>query len=147
MTNITSEVLLYNCTSSTKGGHKVTLQVTDRETIDQLEAIGLGKQFMMVLAPIADDGTRETTWPKPKKQQTLSNRAAMMLQYAAFPQFVNETYAPINAVTHENADEWLKQWCGVKSKREFDTEHVGAENFKGVELEWDIWSGRISGPR
>ena len=143
MTDNFTDVLFYGSSYTTKSGWKISLQLADEHAAKALDAAGSGKRYKMALIPIDDDETTPEP-PKPKKQQ-LSNRAALMLQYAAFPQFVNETYDyPIN---HDEADGWLKDHCGVTSKREFDIEHRAGENFKAVELEWDIWSGRISGPR
>ena len=148
MSNITSEVLLYNCTSSTKGGHKVTLQVTDRETIDQLEAIGLGKLFMMVLAPIADDGqpVKDLTWPKPKRQ-TYSQRAALMLQDERFRDLVAADF-DTHLHSAEEANDWLLRYCGIGRKRTLDDEQMRQErqSFLDLETAFKIWTGEISGP-
>ena len=81
--------------------------------------------------PANDDADRP---PRP-----LSQVAAILCNIVAFRRFIHEKggYEVVPSV--DEAATWLREKCGVTSRREFDTDSAAASNFRRIRAEYDYW--------
>lgn len=45
------------------------------------------------------------------------------------------------------AAEYIRQICGITSRRDLNTDHRAASQFQALRTEFDAWRGRIAAPR
>lgn len=81
--------------------------------------------------PANDDADRP---PRP-----LSQVAAILCNIVAFRRFIHEKggYEVVPSV--DEAATWVRERCGVSSRREFDTDSAAASNFRRIRSEYDYW--------
>jgi hypothetical protein len=111
----------------------------------------LGVPLPNVSTPVAIARLREAVEPTPqiehhnddepiKPPRPLSQIAAMLCGVGAFQQFIMESgdgwdHRP----TTDEAAEWLRSVCGVKSRTELNTNQVAARRFKELRSGYDAW--------
>jgi hypothetical protein len=75
-----------------------------------------------------------------KPPRPLSQVAAILCNIVAFRRFIFEQYPGLDSMpTADEAADWLRDKCGVQSRREFDTDDAAAANFRRIRSEYDAW--------
>jgi len=155
MKNINTEAIYYGHTSTTKSGYKITFAIPDREAADMLDDVGAGKRYMMALVPLTDDDQPDEAAvekaQKPKRrlsEMPLSQQAALMCQDSRLWDFIDQSkyYARDGQLS---AAGWLRSICKVESRSDLDlpTHTEEAQRFLALQTEFDVFTGRIAGPR
>jgi len=130
---------------SSKGGPRITLRLADREALEAF--IGAeGQRFACVLVRIGEDeqpvpppAPTPAKPPKPapadKPDHALSKWAALRCADTEFWKFIEQQCEDdhIGLMTvrnKEDAAQWIRDVCEVKSRAEFDVDPAAAERFK-----------------
>lgn len=144
--HIEGEALFRNHTYSTKQGHKVTLAV-HQELAEQLDAIGAGKRFMMVLVPLADDempdqdAVDRADGVAEGKERV--KRAVMLCQDKAFWNWLNgPMQVQPQAQDKEQAAKHMVDFLNIDSRARIKEVEVGAR-FLRMEEDFLKWAGRV----
>ena len=140
--SINTEAIFYSGSSTTKGGHKISLQVESRDIIESLEAMGAGKRYMLVLAPIGDDEQPE---PIPAVTDKLkggkfAQRAGIICGQPAFWKWVNDVEG-IVVDSQETAAYFIRNQCRVSSRAELDHNGHAGMAFETILTEYEMWLG------
>lgn len=74
-----------------------------------------------------------------KPPRPLSQVSAILCNIVAFRRFLHEEkgYEVIPSV--DEAANWVREHCGVQSRREFDTVESAASNFRSLRAEYRAW--------
>lgn len=153
MDNLNSEAIFYGATFTTKSGWKVTLQLPDQALVDQLNAIGAGKRYMLAMVPIADDETPDVeAMQKPKRrldEMPLSQVAGMLCQDENFAKFLNVKQwrdMGYSGHDHQACAGIIREKCGVTSRSEIIRGTPAGDKFEKLRTEYDAWRGKIARP-
>jgi hypothetical protein len=75
-----------------------------------------------------------------KPPRPLSQVSAILCNIVAFRRFIMEQYKGWDQIpTSDEAADWLREKCGVQSRRQFDTDDVAAANFKNIRSKYWAW--------
>jgi hypothetical protein len=75
-----------------------------------------------------------------KPPRPLSQVSAILCNIVAFRRFIMEQYKGWDQIpTVDEAADWLREKCGVQSRRQFDTDDVAAANFKNIRSKYWAW--------
>lgn len=75
-----------------------------------------------------------------KPPRPLSQVAAILCNIGAFRRFIMEQYKGWNTMpTVDEAADWVREQCGVQSRRELDTDDVAAANFRNIRSKYWAW--------
>jgi hypothetical protein len=75
-----------------------------------------------------------------KPPRPLSQVSAILCNIVAFRRFIMEQYKGWDQIpTVDEAADWLRERCGVQSRRQFDTDDVAAANFKNIRSKYWAW--------
>jgi hypothetical protein len=86
--------------------------------------------------PVENDADDEPHRPP----RPLSQIAAMFCQNAVFQKFIEEwSDGWDHRPTTDEAAEWLRSNCGIKSRTELNTNEVAAQRFKKIRAEYEAW--------
>lgn len=78
----------------------------------------------------------------------MANRAGMLCQSTVFQRFVGaQILGEGQQVTPTVAAEYLRQSCGIASRRDLNTDTVAANKFETLRTEFDAWRGKVGRPR
>jgi hypothetical protein len=85
-----------------------------------------------------DEGEYEDEPLKPPRP--LSQIAAMLCGIGAFQQFIcEESDGWDHRPNTDEAAEWLRSNCGIKSRTELNTNEVAAQRFKKIRSQYEAW--------
>ena len=66
--------------------------------------------------------------------------SAILCNIVAFRRFIMEQYPGWDRMpTADEAADWVREACGVQSRREFDTDAAAASNFRSIRDKYDLW--------
>ncbi|QFT81190.1 hypothetical protein FIU89_11270 [Roseovarius sp. THAF27] len=84
----------------------------------------------------------------PFRDLPLPQQAGMMACEEHFRTFVgNRIFRDNHGPVQEGAAaEYIRGWCGVRSRRDLATDPRAAERFETLRTEYDAWRGRIPRP-
>lgn len=84
----------------------------------------------------------------PFRDLPLPQQAGMMAGEEPFRSFVGDRiFGDDPGPVHEGAAaEYIRSWCGVRSRRDLATDPRAAERFETLRTEYDAWRGRIPRP-
>jgi hypothetical protein len=88
----------------------------------------------VVQQPAMIEAPDEDKPPKP-----LSQVSAILCNIVAFRRFLHEHHGLEVVPTVDEAADWVREHCGVKSRREFDTDDAAAANFISLRSTYDAW--------
>lgn len=75
-----------------------------------------------------------------KPPRPLSQVSAILCNIVAFRRFIMEQYEGWDQIpTPDEAADWVREQCGVQSRRQFDTDDVAAANFKNIRSKYWAW--------
>jgi hypothetical protein len=75
-----------------------------------------------------------------KPPRPLSQVSAILCNIVAFRRFIMEQYEGWKTLpTVDEAADWVREQCGVQSRRQFDTDDVAAANFKNIRSKYWAW--------
>ena len=75
-----------------------------------------------------------------KPPRPLSQVSAILCNIVAFRRFIMEQYDGWDQMpTVDEAADWLREQCGVRSRREFDTDTAAAANFRNIRSSYSAW--------
>lgn len=75
-----------------------------------------------------------------KPPRPLSQVSAILCGIVAFRRFIMEQYDGWDQMpTADEAADWLREKCGVQSRREFDTDENAAANFRDIRSKYSAW--------
>jgi hypothetical protein len=75
-----------------------------------------------------------------KPPRPLSQVSAILCGIVAFRRFIMEQYDGWDQMpTADEAADWLREECGVRSRREFDTDENAAANFRDIRSKYSAW--------
>jgi hypothetical protein len=95
------------------------------------DAIEQEPEAHQIEGPANDDADRP---PRP-----LSQVAAILCNIVAFRRFIHEKGGFEVVPSVDEAATWVREKCGVQSRREFDTDSAAASNFRRIRAEYDYW--------
>ena len=129
------EVQFAAYTDSSRGGPRIALRLHDRAELEKF--VGLeGKRFMCVLVAIGDGEEPEPPRAAPAsapQAAKLGPLAMSAVQVCGNPRF--QKWLGVDSA--EAAGDYLKDVCGVKSRRDLDTDEAAGMRFKvGVMGRW-----------
>jgi len=107
-------------------GSEVWVAVARLMTTEQLER-GIGA----LSAPSAE--------PEERKAKPLSQVSAILCNIVAFRRFLHEQHGIDVIPSPEEAADWVREYCGVNSRREFDTDETAASSFRHLRAQYDLW--------
>lgn len=85
-----------------------------------------------------DAGDTEDIPGKPPRP--LSQVSAILCNIVAFRRFIMEQYEGWDQLpTADEAADWVREQCGVQSRREFDTDDAAAANFRNIRSAYSAW--------
>ncbi len=85
---------------------------------------------------------------KPFDQLPVATQAGILCNDKRFHRFVEvQLKLRIGWITETGAAEYLRQTCGIQSRRELTTNQTAAEKFQTLRTEYDAHIGKISRPR
>src|SRR6185312_13461854 len=147
-----------------KDGLVVSFVVHPADMPDALATAPLGQRYMLALAAIGDD---EQPIPVPeqkpsapyrsiagKERYALSDereravtRAGMLPSDPKFRQWAALTYPGIAMLDSAMAEDFIRETCGIDSRRELLTNDKAYQAFLALETEYGIATGKIAEPR
>lgn len=144
--HIQGEAQFRNHTYSTKQGHKVTLAV-HQDLAEQLDAVGAGSRFMMVLVPLTDDEMPDQDAADRADGVTEGKervkRAVMLCQDRAFWNWLNFIrQGDIEVDSKEKAAKHMTALLNIDSRARIKEDQVGAR-FLRLEEDFLKWAGRV----
>lgn len=75
-----------------------------------------------------------------KPSKPLSQVSAILCNIVAFRRFIMEQYDGWDQIpTVDQAADWLREQCGVQSRREFDHDDAAASNFRHIRSSYRAW--------
>jgi hypothetical protein len=75
-----------------------------------------------------------------KPPRPLSQVSAILCNIVAFRRFIMEQYDGWDQLpTADEAADWLREQCGVTSRRELDTDDAAAANFRNIRSSYSAW--------
>lgn len=75
-----------------------------------------------------------------KPPRPLSQVSAILCGIVAFRRFIMEQYDGWDQMpTPDEAADWIREQCGVRSRREFDTDDAAAANFRNIRSQYSAW--------
>lgn len=74
-----------------------------------------------------------------KPPKPLSQISAILCNIVAFRRFLHEKHGFDQVPTVDEAADWVREHCGVQSRREFDTDDAAASNFRALRGAYDLW--------
>jgi hypothetical protein len=74
-----------------------------------------------------------------KPPRPLSQVSAILCNIVAFRRFLHEQHGFDVIPTVDEAADWVREHCGVQSRREFDTDDAAASNFRSLRGEYTAW--------
>jgi hypothetical protein len=135
-----------------------TLQLIFEVPLEAQERVmqALGVPLPNVSTPVAIARLRANAEPAPqiehandqraaddipgKPPRPLSQVSAILCNIVAFRRFIMEQYDGWDQMpTVEEAADWLREQCGVQSRREFDTDDAAAANFRNIRAQYSAW--------
>jgi hypothetical protein len=124
------EVQFAGYTDSSKSGPRITLRLTDR---DELQAfVGMeGKRFMVALVQIGDDeqpvgaaaeAKSDEVEPagEAKRDKPIARWLALRCKEPEFRAWIGRSFGAGRVVTEDEAADWCRDTCGVKSRGDID---------------------------
>lgn len=123
---------------------KLTLALHPNDIPAQLYTDPMGQRYMMVLAPIGDDEQPLPVTPKAEKEprawKELSpvEQAGILATQSAFQSFagaINSLVAP----AEEHAAQYIRNYCGIQSRRELICTAAAQEKFKELCAKFYDW--------
>lgn len=126
------EVMLAGWSETHNGGAKVTFWLQDSGDLDAFKAMTVakgktaGQRLALVAVEIGDDEQPVQREEKPKGGE-LARLAGMLCQNPAFQAFVPECSEGLSS--EENAADWIRRVCGIKSRAELDHSTEAAARF------------------
>lgn len=100
----------------------------------------------MMTAAQLNRGIEAITAPTPaledephKPPRPLSQVSAILCNIVAFRRFLHEEHGFDVIPTVDEAADWVREHCGVQSRREFDTDDAAAANFRHLRNAYDAW--------
>lgn len=76
----------------------------------------------------------------------LPQQAGILCNDPGFQRFVGQRL-DLPPVTPSAAAEYLRQACGITTRRALATDRAAATKFRTLRTEFDAWSGRLATPR
>ena len=76
---------------------------------------------------------------EPHKPRALSQVAAILCNIVAFRRFIHEKGGYEVIPTADEAATWVREKCGITSRRELDTDTAAAANFRRIRSDYDLW--------
>lgn len=133
------------------GSYKLTFTVNPVDLDDNSQALlmdfikaPMGAVYMLGMARVGDDGQPAKAAPapteKPKQRfhdKPLSAQAGIRCDDPRFLVFLEETFGD----TYNGAVDFVRAHCGVGSRKELDTNNVAADDWKGLNAEYEQWAG------
>lgn len=75
-----------------------------------------------------------------KPPRPLSQVSAILCGIVAFRRFIMEQYDGWDQMpTADEAADWLREECGITSRRELDTDEAAAANFRNIRSKYSAW--------
>lgn len=75
-------------------------------------------------------------------------QAGIMCNDPRFQKFAaTRTGAPSDTLTNTGAAEYLRQICGIRSRRELENDHAAQTKFHALRTTFDAWLGKIANQR
>lgn len=137
-------------TIKTRKVAQLIFEVPIEQAMTALNSLGGVPQFdseqWVGIAPIK----AETPPEKPKKrfdEIPLSQQAGIMCNDERFWAFLKDRYPHKTYETSEDAAFYVRWMCGVDSRADLDSDSFGASHFRKIQTDFDVFTGRISGPR
>ncbi|KKN76152.1 hypothetical protein LCGC14_0373470 [marine sediment metagenome] len=115
-----------------------------------------GAEFALVLVELDDDNSaidqvkrdRVETAPKTARKRTLSNYAAMLCREPMFMRYLGDTYGLScdPKFADEVATNWMREFLGIKSRSELDTDQFVAGQFHAdIRGPYRKWHAGVAG--
>lgn len=114
-------------------GDKPDLVVEDQSSV-RSDSLGVSQRTNVSERPQLDR-PEETTETPPRVN--LATRAALLVQNRQFQMWCHETFE--TALTATAADQWLKEKCKIKSKREIVPDSYAASMLTWIRSAFDTW--------
>jgi hypothetical protein len=118
------EVQFAGYSDSSRSGPRITLRLHDRDELQSF--VGMeGKRFMCVLVAIGDDEQPVPPARQPEPSKKLGPLALSAVQFCKNPMFLQW----LDVRTEAEAADWIKEKCGVVSRREIDGDPYAPHRF------------------
>lgn len=151
---ITTEAVFYSSSYTTKSGWKGTFQFPDGQAARAFDAIGAGKRYMLVAAPIADDETPDKD-AMAKVPKSPAQMAGILCNDVRFWAFLGTSYGHTcfllckDAVIETNSEcvDVLREILRIDSRSEIKEGTDVCSRFEALRTDFDIYTGRIAAPR
>lgn len=102
-----------------------------------------GSEVMVAIARLRPEAGIPTTEPEalpsPRKQLKPSARAGILCNDVRFQVFANERGYKKNATGFDVYRQFVLEWCGIKSRKELDTDTAALGRFDRLHAEFDLW--------
>ncbi|PWC57827.1 hypothetical protein TSH7_25115 [Azospirillum sp. TSH7] len=109
-----------------------------------------GEEFMVLFIPVAREEAKAEPTPatetphapvaEPERRQTTNaNRAGMMIREPLFWQWI-EAHYPYGCKDSGAADRFIKETCGIRSKRDLDADLDAAATFDAIRRRYYAWT-------
>lgn len=103
-----------------------------------------GHEFLLLCIPVASEEAKPTEQPapaaEPERRVTLNaNRAGMMIREPLFWQWI-EAHYPYGCKDSGAADQFIKEECGIRSKRDLDVDLDAAARFDRIRRDYYAWT-------
>ncbi len=151
---INTEGVFYSTSYTTKSGWKATFQLPDDEAAKALDAIGSGKRYMLVLAPIADDETPDKDAMQ-KVKKSPAQMAGILCNDVRFWNFLHNEHPIVcqevlptpHTMSADGAAIVLRSILSIESRSEIKEGTDKLRHFNTLKNDFDVFTGRIAGPR
>lgn len=150
MLNLNSEAIFYSASYTTASGWKIVLQCPDDLLAMQLNDIGAGKRYMVALVPITDQETPDEAAVEKVKSETKmtpAQYAGMLCNVFKFQEYMGCVEGMDRIGRAALTIEGVRDVCGIKSRADIKEGTEANEKFQALLTDYDVWRGRIAGPR
>ena len=103
-----------------------------------LEGLKPGQRFHVMMIHVPEDEMPASKDPEKRKPYRPSQMAGYLCNEPGFREFIAVTYGEVCHDTDEAA-EWIRGLCGVRSRSELDSNPAAAETFRNMINEFDSW--------
>jgi len=126
------EAQLLSWSDTSVAGPKIVLALPDDTALECFKTLTMGRKagqrFMVAVTLIGDDEQPE----RPPKPNSLVRSAGMVCKSDDFQRFVvgrtEEDFKTADE-REEQAAQYVREWCGVASRRQIDQDHEAARRF------------------